>query len=325
VVDDTTPEKMAILMEQEGRLAQLSAEGGPFYNMRRGHGGRDSPDLDLHLKAWSGDPHPQDRVTRETLYLSDPCLTMGLTVQPSVLESIGHCHDMKGRGLVGRCLWAVPDTQHRAPPSASRPVSDAVERAYQDHLSALLRIPMAKVGAPRPELTLEEEARQAFHAFNDETHRRIHDEDGDLGAMPDWAGKLQSQYLRIAGLLHLARHGMEPEPWSEPVSRETMDDARRIIDLLIPHARLAYQVMELDNKVGDARYALRWIARMGRPSFVERDAYHGMRSRFPRIETLRPILRRLEDHHYIHRVDAERPGLGRPPSPAYIVNPLWKL
>src|SRR5581483_10312381 len=87
VADDITPEAAATLLaEQKGRLAIISAEGGIFDIIA----GRYSklPNMDLWLKGHSGDSLKVDRKGRPPEYIPRPALTLGLMVQPSVLDAI---------------------------------------------------------------------------------------------------------------------------------------------------------------------------------------------------------------------------------------------
>ena len=87
VADDITPEAAGTLLaEQNGRLAIISAEGGIFDIIA----GRYSklPNMDLWLKGHSGDPVKIDRKNRPPEYIPGPAITLGLMIQPSVLDAI---------------------------------------------------------------------------------------------------------------------------------------------------------------------------------------------------------------------------------------------
>ena len=77
LADDVTPEALASLMaSQKGRLALISAEGGPFDGMA----GRYSklPNLDIYLKGHAGDPVRVDRQGRKPEFIERPALTIGV-------------------------------------------------------------------------------------------------------------------------------------------------------------------------------------------------------------------------------------------------------
>jgi replicative DNA helicase len=88
LADDTTAEALAsLLADQGGRIALLSAEGGPFDAMAgRYQGG--GVYLDPYLKGHAGDELRVDRKGRSAEYIAQPALTVGLAVQPDVLRKL---------------------------------------------------------------------------------------------------------------------------------------------------------------------------------------------------------------------------------------------
>lgn len=111
VADDITPEKVAVLMAQHGeRIALLSAEGGVFGIMAGRYQPNSSPNLDVFLKAHSGDRLTVDRIGRSPVRLEKPALTIGLAVQPDVIRRLADTPEFRGRGLLARFLYALPDS-----------------------------------------------------------------------------------------------------------------------------------------------------------------------------------------------------------------------
>ncbi|MGW0901655.1 DUF3987 domain-containing protein, partial [Streptomyces goshikiensis] len=88
VADDVTPENLATLLtEQEGRISVLSPEGGIFEIISGRYSG--APNMEIFLKGHAGDMVRVNRQGREAQHVEHPAVTMGLAVQPEVLESIG--------------------------------------------------------------------------------------------------------------------------------------------------------------------------------------------------------------------------------------------
>jgi hypothetical protein len=82
--------------------------------------------------------------------------------------------------------------------------------------------------------------------------------------------------------------------------------------------------MGADATAEKAKKILRWIEHDGLDSFTRRDAHQSMRSTFRRPEELEAPLAVLVDRGFIRRRLAPvREAAGRPPSPAFDVNPLW--
>ena len=149
-----------------------------------------------------------------------------------------------------------------------------------------------------------------------DTENRFHT---DLAEIADWAGKYVGAVLRIAGLLHgVQHHGFLD--FTE-VSGQTMEDAVRIGEYFLEHAKAAYSLMGTDpvNKQGE--YLLNTIQRNGLAEFSRRDAMRMCRG-FKTAESIQPVLNRLCEYGYIAAKPTENTaGPGRRPSEVYLTNP----
>jgi replicative DNA helicase len=148
LADDSTPETVTSLMaEQGGRLAVMSAEGGIFDII----GGRYSgtPNMEVFLKGHAGDRLKVDPRNREE-FMEAPALTMGLAVQPSVLEDIGKNRGFDGRGLLARFLYVLPDSLVGYRQINPAPVSAAVATCYERKHHCLDPVARRAGGPGRP-------------------------------------------------------------------------------------------------------------------------------------------------------------------------------
>jgi hypothetical protein len=112
-VEDVTPERLASIMhEQNQRMAVFSDEGGIF-DMLAGRYSRGVPNLDLWLKGHSVSPVRVDRqdISRPPIVMNHPHLTVGLSPQPDVLTALKDEPGFRGRGLLARFLYAVPQSR----------------------------------------------------------------------------------------------------------------------------------------------------------------------------------------------------------------------
>jgi hypothetical protein len=152
VLDDVTSESLeAVLRQQGGRIAILSDEGGPFELM----GGRYSngiPNIDIYLKGHSGGQITTDRIGREGGSIQEPAITIGLAIQPEVITSLRDKKGFRGRGLLARFLWAVPESLVGSRAPDVPPVPAEVSQAYEEAVTSLLRRPTLKdeTGEIRP-------------------------------------------------------------------------------------------------------------------------------------------------------------------------------
>ena len=74
------------------------------------------PNLGVYLKGHAGDLLKVDRRGRPPEYVERPCLTIGLTVQPEVLQGLAGRPGFRGRGLLARFLYSLPPEPGRPPP-----------------------------------------------------------------------------------------------------------------------------------------------------------------------------------------------------------------
>jgi replicative DNA helicase len=327
LVDDATPEALAGLLATYGRIALLSPEGDVFDQMAGRYNQAAGPNLGVYLKGHAGDLLKVDRRGRAPEYVERPCLTIGLTVQPEVLQGLAGRPGFQGRGLLARFLYSLPASLVGRRQPGAPPVPQTVNDRYALELQALaasLTTPAGPAGGDGPAvLVLDQEASELLLGFERELEPRLAANSGDLAHLAGWAAKLAGATCRLAGLLHLAghlRHG-----WNRPIGADTFAAAIGLADYLIEHARAVFDLMGADPRIDDARWLLDWIRRTNLAQFTRRDAHRAApRGRFPKATELDPALALLGEHGWLRRVDADSTGPkgGRPPSPRFLVNPL---
>jgi len=317
IADDVTPEAAAsLLAEQGGRLAVLSAEGGIFATMAGRYSGG-IPSLEVFLKGHAGDMLRVDRKGRRAEHIAAPALTLGLALQPEVLRDIATMPGFRGRGLLARILYSLPENTvgRRRIGAPSVPASTAL--AYQRQLRGLV-LTLAEPGEPLV-LRLSGEANERVLDLERTLEPRLAP-DAELGHLADWAGKLTGGTARIAGLLHLAttlRTG-----WTQPVPPGYVDAAARIGHYYLAHALAVFDTMAADPVIDDVRTVLDWITRTGQTRFTRRDAFTALsRSRFRTVADLDPAIALLADHGYLRSGPVPVPTGGRPGSPPWEVHP----
>jgi replicative DNA helicase len=326
LADDVSPEKLSnLLYEQDGRLSIMSAEGTVF-DLITGRYSKGVPNLDVYLNAHPGDTIRVDRIGRQSEFIENPALTIGVTVQPDVLKRLADKPELRGRGLLARFLYSLPESTvgMRDPDPPAMP--DFVRDRYCDNLHRLIVAGRQDGWKEPPEpytLVMSPEARTEMT----ELARRIEPRLGDFGSLEslkDWGSKLAGEVARIAGILHLAEHVIGEDAWIMEVSAESV---RRAITLgehyLIDHAVAAHALMGADSKLEDALYILKWIRQNGISIASKRDIFNELRGRFDRADHVEPGIRILITHGYLREAQGERrAGPGRPPSPKYEVNPF---
>ena len=326
VVDDCSPERLAgLLQEQDGKIAILAAEGDTF-DIMGGRYNSGSPNLGVYLRGHAGDTLRVDRVGRPAEYVKNPALTLGLAVQPDVLRGLIHKPGFRGRGLLGRFLYALPRPNIGHRKTSPAPVPGPVKAAFKRNIRAMLSVPFGTDQAGKPAahvLRLNNEAQELFNGFETWLEPQLA-EFGELGTIQDWSGKLAGAILRIIGILRMAEQVENPAPWAEPIGVKTVSAALMFSQYLIPHAKAAFDEMGANPDIDAARYILDWINKKGLEAFSKRDLFQGIKGRFKQVKDLEPGLKLLTDHGFIREKampdeDPSRPG--RKPSTIYEVNP----
>lgn len=328
IVGDVTSETLAsLLAEQDGRIAMFSDEAGIF-DVMAGRYSNGAPNIDVYLKGHSGGDLRVDRRGRSE-YVRMPALTIGLLIQPGALRGIVAKSGNREKGLPGRFLYSLPQSTLGKREIKPEPLAAKFRRAYTEYVMALAKLNTQKdeQGQTVPILIrLTPEADDLLATFERELEPKLGD-DGDLGTMSDWGGKLSGAIVRLAGILHLCKQAPllatgKTSAISDIVDVEALRQAIEIGRYLIPHARAAYTEMGADEGVESARRVLRWIERSGSLHVTKRDIFNNNRHRFKSVNDLQPVLEMLEAHGYVRELQTlteRRPG--RKPSPIYEVSP----
>lgn len=310
IVEDATPEKLTTMVaEQGGCLASISAEGGVLEGMKGRYSKNSSPNFEVYLHGHSADPLIVDRIGRPSVTIPKPRLTCAYAIQPTVIQGLGD--EFRGRGLVGRFLYAYPQSLIGQREISPDPVSQEIRTAYCDTILDLLEIDEEVL------LTLTPEASETFLEWELEIEQML-DIGGDMEHFRDWGAKLAGATLRIAALLHCV------EDWRKgSVERSTINSAVSIARSLIPHADAVLSLMQAKESPveEDAKYLVSWIKRHNKRRFTKTEAQHQCKRRFPKATDIDPVLQELVRRRYLRLWEPPNPGPGRPPSPRYISNP----
>jgi len=309
---DCTPERLgSLLSDNDERMAVLSAEGGIF-DIISGRYSNGTPNLDVFLQGHAGDSVRVDRAGRDAIWLKEPALTMILSTQPDVLQSMADKRGFRGRGLVARFLYAVPSSAVGKRCLKACPVPTEVDLRYQSTISSLLNmIPL------QDPVQFEKEAHTIWKAFAIEIEHELA-EGGRFEHMRDWAGKLPGAAVRIAGLYHSIKiaGGLSIDAL---IDATTMGRALSLSRKLMPHVESAYALMGSISDIEEACSVLAWIKRQGDAEISMRECYRALRGVFQKREDLNPAVGILEERGYIRKSPPKKTA-GRQPE-KYAVNP----
>lgn len=320
LVDDATAEAVEMqLAAQDGRLICAGAEGGLF-DVMAGRYSSGVGNLDCFLKGHAGDDLRVDRVIRGSIVVDRCCLTLAYAIQPEVIRGMADRPSFRGRGLIGRFLYSMPETRLGKRSINSAPVSSHVAVGYSALVRRLASI-QANGDEPRL-LAMAPDATSCFHAWQIEVEGWLGDS-GRLREMRDWGGKLCGLTARLAAILHLVETN-SGEPWNVPIGLSVIESAIGIARWSVFHAEAVIGLMTgAGGGLDDAAYVLRWIRESARTEFSRRDVHVHARSRFDgQPEKLDDALELLAERGWIRPIATpKRAGPGQKQSPKFAVNP----
>lgn len=318
LADDITPEAAGTLIAEQQRLAIISAEGGVL-DIVAGRYSNGLPNLDLWLKGHAGDPLRIDRKGRDPEYVKKPSLTVGLMIQPTVLEAVGRNQQFRGRGLLARFLYAAPVSRVGSRSAEHRPIPADTRAAYTESVAALVNQLHGYVGDPVP-MTLDSDAASKVTEILQATEAELAP-GGPMATLRDWGSKYTGAVMRIAGLLHLAEHGPGGVRNAQ-ITTATLANAVHIGTYFKSQALQAFNIMGADPVIADMAYTIDKITSRGETELSERDIFEITKGRFSTVSDLRPVLANLLDRGYLKQLPSpESNGPGRKPSPRYEVHP----
>ncbi len=321
VVSDATVEAVGKLLAQNnGRLGILSPEGGVFA-IFAGRYSDDKPVNDIFLCGHAGDPVKVVRVGREPNHIPKPSLTMGLCIQPTILDHLGHKRLLRESGLLGRFLYSLPEVELGTGTFDTPAISKSAKENYHRLICYLLGLPVSENPV---RIKLSNSAVDVFRDFYKEIEKRLA-ESGDLYSIPSWGGKLRGAVLRIAGLLQLAKAAqLRSIPESPDIEKNTIESAIEIGRYLVPHAKRAFRQLEMDAGMKIARKIIIWMKRHNQSLFTQRELFEGIKglSEVNTVNDLQPGIEILKKHGYLREKAQEKNKPGRP-SLRFEVNPLF--
>jgi hypothetical protein len=317
IVDDVTSEALGIHMaENDERMAVMSTEGGIFelmagrYNDKNGN-------LDLYLKAHSGDPWSSHRVGRDSKTMQSPALTMCLTVQPDVIRDIGQYKQFRGRGLLARFQYSLCKSEVGYRVRQTKFIPESLLSRYQDHIFGLMDMDMPMSAST---LKLSPDAQALWDEFYNDVEAEMR-EGGSLHYLTDWGSKLPGAVARIAGLLHFAEHGAKAIEL--PVSVNIVSASCAIGVYYKEHALATFGLMEADPAIESAKKILDYLVRHSPETFKGRDILR--HTNFKTIDKVIPGLKVLIERGYIKEAEKASFGTGRPEAVSYTINPKIKM
>ena len=137
VVDDITPESLVNQLKENGTLLMISDESRMLGNFSRRYS-NNIPNLDLLLKSWNGKTYISDRATRANIVLKKPYMSICLTCQPYVFDSMISNTAFRGSGLIARLVYCFSISNIGSRRYDTQPVPEEITENYKKLVYKLL-------------------------------------------------------------------------------------------------------------------------------------------------------------------------------------------
>lgn len=216
LLDDTTPEALGKRMVETGESAGVFSDEGCFLETLAGRYADGAANIDLVLKAYSGEYTTVNRITREDFALERPLLSICLGLQPDLFDKFAGNSTLRNRGLVARFIFCRP-----AEMAGSRSVWNKSKvdlksyAAYESLLCRFLNTPQAE---PEniPIIQWETTAANIMLEYL-QTIENAQQKGAIMESEKAYAGKSAGVAVRIAGILHM----LWTEDGQQHITKET--------------------------------------------------------------------------------------------------------
>lgn len=321
ITTEPTTEAVGKMLEaNHERLLVASAEADSL-DVMLGRYNRGMPNFGVYLCGHAGDPYRIDRSGRPPTHLNRPTLSVTLAVQPDAMIDVFANRQARGRGLLARFLYSLPESLLGHRKTNPPPVPEGLKLTYDCMLRRLLDVEMPS----EPSIVeMDDEAAELFLGFVEWLEPEL-GEGGELSDRTAWAGKLAGAVGRIALVLYGLEWGLNSvQPAA--IDAVTMHAALAWAPYLIAHQRRAEVMVGTDPETAGAERVLKWLRRTGKETFSARDAFTECRSQaMRRMDDFRPALELLVETGHIRPIEVPKHlDPGRKPSPTFAVNPRWQ-
>jgi hypothetical protein len=248
----------------------------------------------VYLKGYSGDTVRVDRRSRPPEFVSNPALTVILTVQPDVVADLAEKKSFRGRGFLARWLYSLPKSRVGYREIDAIPVKEEARQMWDSILRKILSLPTPDDGNI-PLVQLSAEAHAIFREFRQEVEANLRPGE-ELDDLADWANKLPGNVARIAGLLHIAGWASNSVnsvdsvnrcfPWGSEITPETMAAAVCLGRYFEAHAKAAFALIGSDGKLAIAKKIWAVIEKHNLETFTVRDLWRKVLRRFANVSQL---------------------------------------
>lgn len=318
-VDDITPESLIQLMGRNRSLLMISDEAGMLGNFAGRYSNNSMPNMDMILKAWSGESFFCDRATKETIQIPTPCLSISLAGQPYLWDNMVSNPIFRNSGLLARFFYCFPKSKVGTRRYDSKAIATAVVDSYNKLIDILLTRKFNAGDTEEKFLKFDETAQQNFIDYYNQYIEKI--QLTEFSNCKDWGGKYHGQILRLCCIIHCVKCTIEGKcPEDVLVDVNTLCNAIDIADYYKEQAIYAFSIGGVDNEILRAEKALEIIRAKQIREGVQSALLKKCRNKiFAESDDFYKALKLLEEYGYVALDERET---GNHKSAVYVyVNP----
>lgn len=259
---DDTAEALSLALQNYPIAAIISSEAGVIFGSHSMGADKVQGNLAQINVMWDGGPISLDRIGRERVHVETLRATMGLQVQPSVLQHFVERTGglARGIGFFARFLYSDPETTQGTRFYVEPPAEMPALRAFHARVTALLNIP-AEFDDFDQLMThyiwLDADAQKCWASFHDEVEEQLGGDDY-LSGIRDVASKAAENAARLACCYHAFNNATPIPP---PINRATMADACAVMRWYLEEAVRFGQVVDATEEVRNAELVEEWLVR----------------------------------------------------------------
>ena len=302
IVDDITPESLVRQLAVNGALLMMSDEAGSLGNFNGRYSANGAPNLDLLLKSRNGETFISDRITRESVILYKPYVSICLACQPYIWDSMIGNMAFRGSGFLARFVYCFPKDLRGTRKYNTKPIPDELSERYHKLIYALLNYKFQRFELHQTNeklLFLDDEAKDEYvFLHNQFVEKQLVT---DMAFCADWGGKFHGLVLRICGILHCIKTMLNGEkPDEVKVSHDTMCNAIEIGHYFRLQAIYAYGLGDTDNQTLQAERIVAKIRSKNISQIRQNDLYKLCRCKlFKNAQEFAEVIAVLEEYGYL--------------------------
>ena len=218
-------------MGRNRSLLMISDEAGMLGNFAGRYSNNSMPNMDMILKAWSGESFFCDRATKETIQIPTPCLSISLAGQPYLWDNMVSNPIFRNSGLLARFFYCFPKSKVGTRRYDSKAIATAVVDSYNKLIDILLTRKFNAGDTEEKFLKFDETAQQNFIDYYNQYIEKI--QLTEFSNCKDWGGKYHGQILRLCCVIHCVKCVLRNEnPENVLVGADTLCNAIDIADYL---------------------------------------------------------------------------------------------